>query len=67
MKSQEVPADWEAHERLESAVKDGADKGNERDIFRARCRSLLFLSEAFHRARQKEESFRPSWTPSPKA
>lgn len=65
MKGQEVPADWEAHERLESAVKAGADKGNERDIFRARCRSLLFLSEAFHRARQKEESFRPSWTPTP--
>ena len=33
--------------------------------FRARCASLLFLAEAFHKARHKQESFRPSWTPSP--
>ena len=66
MKSQEVAVDWEAHSRLESAVASGAEKGREHDVFRARCRSLLFLSEAFHKSRQKEESFRPSWTPTPK-
>ena len=60
MKGQSVPADWDGHAKLRSAA--DAKKGGDVDAFRARCRSLLFLSEAFHKARQKEESFRPSWT-----
>jgi len=60
MKAQNVAADWDAHAKLVAAAT--AKKGGEVEAFRARCRSLLFLSEAFHKARQKEESFRPSWT-----
>jgi protein phosphatase len=31
--------------------------------FRLRCASLLFLAEAYHKARHKQESFRPNFTP----
>ena len=60
MKGQGVQADWAAHTLL-SAAADPSKKGNEVEAFRARCRSLLMLSDAFHKARQKEESFRPNW------
>lgn len=62
LKTQEVPVDWESHGTLESSVKSGMAKGNEREVFQARCRSLLFLSEIYNKSRQKEEAFRPSWT-----
>lgn len=62
MKAQNVSVDWGHYAKLTEAVNEGLKKGNESEIFRARCRALLFLAEAFHKARQKEESFRPSWT-----
>jgi protein phosphatase len=62
MQGQGVTADWDAYKKLTAAADAISRKGNPTDTFRARCRALLFLAEAFHKARQKEESFRPSWT-----
>jgi protein phosphatase len=62
MKSQGVQVDWEAHAKLVAGAENAAGKLEPRAAFRARCDSLLFLAEAFHKSRHKEESFRPSWT-----
>jgi protein phosphatase len=65
MRAQGVPADYASHAPLARAADDATQKPDVADSFRARCQSLLFLAEAFHKARHKQESFRPSWTPSP--
>jgi protein phosphatase len=62
MKGQSVPADWDAYAKLTGATEAARKGGGAVEVFRARCRALLFLAESFHRARPKEESFRPSWT-----
>lgn len=67
MRGQGVGVDWEAHGKLTAAAEAAAHKGREDEAFRARCRSLLFLAEAFHKARQKAEAFRPSWDRPPPA
>jgi protein phosphatase len=69
MRGQGVPADFETHMPLATAATTAATHTDTdvHDAFRARCRSLLFLAEAFHKARHKQEAFRPSWTPSPSA
>ncbi|MFM8274968.1 MAG: hypothetical protein ACKODX_21915, partial [Gemmata sp.] len=59
IRGQSIPADLDAHSRLTAAA-DGA--GDPADAFRARCYSLMFLAEAFHKARHKQEAFRPNWT-----
>ncbi len=64
MRGQGVPADFGAHAPLARTAEAAAAKADPSEAFRARCRSLLFLAEAFHKARHKEEAFRPSWTPS---
>jgi serine/threonine protein phosphatase PrpC len=64
MRGQGVPADFEAHAKLAAASDAAVGKPNALESFRARCASLLFLAEAFHKARHKQESFQPSWTPS---
>jgi glyoxylate/hydroxypyruvate reductase A len=60
-RAQDVPVDWAAHDKLAKAA-DAAKAKPPADAFRARCKSLLFLAEAFHKARNKEESFRPNFT-----
>jgi protein phosphatase len=65
MRGQGVPADYDAHTKLVAAAEGAVGQSDVLAAFRARCASLLFLSEAFHKARHKQESFRPSWTPSP--
>ena len=65
MRGQKVPADFEAHAKLAALAEAARAKGDCGTAFRARCASLLFLAEAFHKARHKEESFRPNWTPPP--
>ncbi|MDB5311939.1 MAG: putative protein phosphatase 2C-type [Gemmataceae bacterium] len=62
MQGQGVAADWDGHKKLAAEADAALTKGVAADAVRARCRSLLFLADAFHKARQKEESFRPSWT-----
>jgi hypothetical protein len=62
MKGQKIPAEWAAYEPLANASEAEAKRSDVVAAFRTRCRSLLFLSDSFHKARQKEESFRPSWT-----
>jgi protein phosphatase len=62
MKGQKVPADWDAYAKVAGSAEAEGKKGDVVAAFRSRCRSLLFLSDVFHKARQKEESFRPSWT-----
>jgi protein phosphatase len=64
MNAQQVTADWAAHDKLAKAAQAAKAKGDA-EAFKARCKSLLFLAEAFHKARNKEESFRPSWTERP--
>jgi len=62
MKSQNVGADWDGHAKLVAEAEAKYKKASDAEAVAARCRSLLFLADAFHKARQKEESFRPSWT-----
>jgi serine/threonine protein phosphatase PrpC len=62
MKGQNVAADWDAHGKLVTVAQAAVGKSDVRAGFRARCESLLFLAEAFHKSRHKQESFRPSWT-----
>jgi protein phosphatase len=62
MKSQNVSADWDGYAKLVAEAEAKLKKSDETEAVAARCRSLLFLADAFHKARQKEESFRPSWT-----
>lgn len=61
MKEQGVQVDWTAHGKLAAAAEQAKSKGDDVAAFRARCVSLLFLAEAFHKSRHKQESFRPSW------
>jgi protein phosphatase len=60
MKSQDISMDWDTHAKLSAAV-EAAGKPESPTAFRARCESLLFLAEAFHRHRAKGEAFRPNW------
>jgi hypothetical protein len=62
-KGQGVQVDWEAHAKLAAGAETAKNKLDESAAFRARCASLLFLAEAFHKFRHKQESFRPNWTP----
>lgn len=61
LKSQDVPVDWEAYSRLAAAESEAAGRSDPVPEFQARCRAILFLAEALHRARAKGESFRPNW------
>ena len=61
MKGSNVPADWDAHGKVAAAAEADGKKGDVVAAFRARCRSLAVLSDAFHKARQKSELFRPNW------
>jgi hypothetical protein len=61
MKGQNMPADWAAHHKLLAAAEGEAKKGDSPAALQARCRSLLFLAETYHRARAKDESFKPNW------
>jgi serine/threonine protein phosphatase PrpC len=65
MRGQKVPADFDNHTKLAAESETAARKSDTVAAFQARCRSLLFLAEAFHKARHKQESFRPNWTPPP--
>jgi PPM family protein phosphatase len=61
MMGQGLPVDWEAHARISAGTDNPGPPGSGCPEFRARCESLLFLAEAFHKSRHKQESFRPSW------
>ena len=61
MVGQGVPVDWEAHAKLVSGTETTDGRLADNPAFRTRCESLLFLAEAFHKSRHKQESFRPSW------
>ena len=62
MKAQEIPADWDAYQRLAHAAAQEAKKGAVPAAIRARCKALGTLAQSFNKSRHKEESFRPSWT-----
>jgi PPM family protein phosphatase len=62
MKGQNISTDWEAYANLVAEAEAKLKKSSEEEAVAARCRSLLFIADAFHKARHKEESFRPSWT-----
>ncbi|MDY3557489.1 protein phosphatase 2C domain-containing protein [Gemmata sp. JC673] len=66
MQAHNTPADYGAHAQLAKLAGAPGAKGEAvLPAFRARCRSILFLAEAFHKSRHKQELFRPSWTPPP--
>ncbi len=65
MRGQGVPVDFAAHAQLATVAETAVAKPDTLEAFRTRCASLLFLAEAFHKARHKQESFRPNWTPPP--
>lgn len=56
-----IPADFDAHAKLSAAADEATTKGDAIGAFRARVMSLMFLAEAFHKARNKGENFRPNW------
>ena len=62
MRTQGVAVDWTGYALLAASVEAEEKKGNDHEAFQARCRALLLLADAFHKARNKEETFRPSWT-----
>jgi protein phosphatase len=64
MKSKNTPADYAAHTKLVAAatVAETAPKPDLLVAFRARCASLLFLVDAYHKAHARDEKFRPNWT-----
>jgi PPM family protein phosphatase len=61
MMGQGLPVDWEAHARISTTGESPTPNTTNCPEFKARCESLLFLAEAFHKSRHKQESFRPSW------
>ncbi len=61
MRAGGIPADFDAHAKLAAAADAAANKGDVAAAFRSRAASLLFLAEAFHKARNKGENFRPNW------
>jgi len=63
MRAQGTPADFDAHARLAASADEAARRTDTMAAFRLRCASLLFLAEAYHKARHKQESFRPNFTP----
>jgi PPM family protein phosphatase len=65
VRGQGVTADFDAHAKLSATADAAAAKPDPIAAFIARCASLLFLAEAFHKARQKPESFRPNWPQGP--
>jgi PPM family protein phosphatase len=65
IRGQGVPTDFDAHAKLVADAEAAAAKPDVPAAFAARCASLLYLAEAFHKSRHKQEAFRPSWTPSP--
>ncbi len=62
MKEQNIPVDWDAYAKVAAITDQTADPAHPSASFHARCDSLLFLAESFHKSRHKQESFRPSWT-----
>jgi PPM family protein phosphatase len=62
MREQNIAIDWDAHAKLIAAAESAASKPDPMPAFLAQCESLLFVAEAFHKSRHKQESFRPSWT-----
>jgi len=62
MNGKQMEVDWASHAKLSANADNEAKKGEGPAALQARCRSLLFLAETYHRAQAKEESFKPSWT-----
>jgi protein phosphatase len=63
MKEQNIQLDWDGYGKLVAAAESAsANKNDAIPGFRCRCEALLFLAEAFHKSRHKQEAFRPSWT-----
>lgn len=60
MKEQDIAVDWDEYAKAAAAAAS-VGKLDAAAAFRLRCESLLFLAEAFHKSRHKQESFRPSW------
>ncbi|MCZ2344456.1 MAG: protein phosphatase 2C domain-containing protein [Bacteroidales bacterium] len=60
---QSVAVDWAVHERYVAEVEAHASKGEWAAAFRARCLAVQTLAIPFNKHRQKDEAFKPNWTP----
>jgi serine/threonine protein phosphatase PrpC len=61
MRGANVETDWPKYQKLFGAAEAESKKGDTPAALQARCRSLLFLAEAYHRSLAKDESFKPNW------
>jgi len=61
VRTQGVPLDWAAHQKLSAEADAELKKGEGCTALRERCASLLFLAEAFNKSRNKGEGFRPNF------
>lgn len=61
MQGQNVDADWPKYQKIAGTADGESKKGDTPAALQTRCRSLLFLAEAYHRARARDESFKPNW------
>jgi protein phosphatase len=61
VRGQGITADWHAHAKLAAEAEAELKRAEGSPAFRARCRSLLVLAEAYNKSRNKGEDFRPNW------
>jgi protein phosphatase len=61
VRGQGIGVDWAAHAKLAGEAEAELKRGEGPAAFRARCRSLLVLAEAYNKSRNKGEDFRPNW------
>lgn len=62
MRGKNVEADWAKYQKLSAAAEAEGKKGDSPAALQGRCRSLLFLAEAYHKSSRPDgESFKPNW------
>lgn len=61
--SQSVTVDWAAHGQHTAEAETFAGKGDWLAAFRARCLAVQTIAIPYNKHRQKDEAFKPNWTP----
>ena len=59
----DVPVDWPAYEHHTSESDSFASKGDWPKSFHSRCLAVHALARPYNKHRQKDEAFKPNWTP----
>lgn len=63
--NQNLEVDWIAHSQHTGEGETHASKGEWPAAFRSRCLAVQTLAIPYNKARQKDEAFKPNWTPKP--